>query len=75
MNKCKDCVFFERMKWHKAVDSNEDYQLHGKCRLLKEALGLVNISLFYQEHLIVSEEFGCVLWRDKSEHVLTTSWE
>lgn len=65
MNKCKDCAYYKRLKYHKSIDPNESNQLHGTCKLLKEVLAMNNTMLWNKDSLIVAESFGCILWKSK----------
>lgn len=65
MNKCRDCLFFERKNWHKVVDSKCSPQSGGDCELLAKVLSMDNYSVRQQDSLYVYEEFGCSLFKEK----------
>ena len=66
--KCKQCLFFTRGKWHKAVDPAESNQCGGTCAAIAKVLGHTNAQLFFIKELYVMEDFGCVIGElNKSE--------
>ena len=66
---CGNCVYFERMKWHKTIQENEGYQHGGNCVMLARALELTNSFLWDKKCLYVMETFGCVLFKEKQNEL------
>jgi hypothetical protein len=64
--KCKDCVHFNRTKWHKDIDPRETDQKGGNCSMLKDILGLSNDSLYFKTGIHVYESFGCTAFKEIS---------
>jgi hypothetical protein len=65
--RCKNCIYFERGKWHKVFGGEE--QLSGKCELLLKTLKINNSELFFIEALTVQESFGCVLGKGENGNI------
>jgi hypothetical protein len=65
MISCKDCVCFERRKWHSSQGEGE--QLGGDCKLLPLVLKDGNTPLFFIKSLYVQDTFGCRLGKKKSK--------
>lgn len=62
-NKCKDCKFFKRAKWHKTFGGGD--QAGGSCEVLMEVLRIDNSYFFLESmhnDLYIQDTFGCVLW-------------
>jgi len=69
MIKCKECKYFERGKWHKAVDPDEGPQMGGHCERLLKVLQLDNSKLIWLDKLYIQDGFGCVLGRKKGSEL------
>ena len=65
MIKCKDCKWFQRRKWHPAIDKNEDLQLGGDCGVLLKFLQMENSGMFFLDHLYVQDTFSCIFAQEK----------
>jgi hypothetical protein len=59
MGTCKTCKYFERGKWHKAIDPNEGEQLGGYCAVLDQVIGMNN-SFIFGHRIYIQESFGCI---------------
>ena len=64
---CRDCVYFNRWKWHQTIDRNEENQMGGDCDVLLKILQKTNSSLWAKEKLHIHDSFGCVLGKAKKE--------
>ena len=65
--RCKDCEYFERLKWHKCLskDNIEEPQLLGNCPILLNILKMDNSSLWAMEQLHIQDSFGCIFGIEK----------